>query len=293
MSWLRRLFGSSPSRPASRTFRLGLEALDDRLVPSVTFSVSADTHTVTVSGDNGSNRIAIRNDGNGNLIIVGDGVTRTFTGVDHLLVGTGNGADFVTYDQGSSTQSADTKRSFDLHVLFGTPSGQDPRNKFIATVFGNVGFWDGAMHPRQLELDVLGGSGTDNVYYHLNDMDVRTGSSFSIGADLFEGNDSVDIDMDGEVDGTMDIEAEGYEGSDFLTIDLLLDSGSSGSVTAHEAGDEGNDSLELAIRQATGAHADVDAIIDGGLELFTSEHDVGRHTSNVQTRWLEQDILIQ
>jgi hypothetical protein len=35
----------------------------------------------------------------------------------------------------------------------------------------------------------------------------------------------------------------------------------------------------------------VDAVVDGGLSL--GDHDVGRHTANVRTAWLEQDITVQ
>ena len=85
MSRLSKLF-RSPARPAGKA-RLGVEALDGRLMPSVTFSEDTSSHTVEVQASaNQNNTITIRNDGDGNLTIVADGTTRQFPHVVGLNV---------------------------------------------------------------------------------------------------------------------------------------------------------------------------------------------------------------
>ena len=292
MSRLSKLFGS-PARPA-RKARLGVESFDDRLVPSVTFSENTSAHTVeVVASDNQNNTITIRNDGDGNLQIVADGVTRNFSHVVSLNVDTGNGRDTVTYNQGSSTAAADLHRSFALEVDFmvGVFSEDHNRDRFTANVFGNVGYYDGTMRPRALEMVVYGGGGKDLIDFNFHDTDVRNGSTLSVLAFGMGGKDTITLDSDGEVDGEYTFRIEGLDGNDAVKANILLDTGSNGKLHGNVSGWFGSDNLRLAVRHQTGSNAVVDAIVDGGLSLF--DNDVGRHTSNVRTSWLEQDISIQ
>lgn len=292
MSRLSKLFGS-PARPA-RKARLGVESFDDRLVPSVTFSENTSAHTVeVVASEDQNNTITIRNDGDGNLQIVADGVTRNFSNVGSLDVKTGNGRDTVTYNQGSSTAAADLHRSFALVVDFnvGLFSEDHKGDTFTANVFGNVGYYDGTMRPRALEMVVYGGWGKDRIDFNFHDTDVRTGSTLSVLAYGMRGNDNITLDSDGEVDGEYKFSLQGWDGNDAVKANILLDTGSNGTLSGNVHGDTESDNLRLAVRHQTGSNADVDAIVDGGHSLF--DNDTGRHTTNVRTAWLENDISIQ
>lgn len=292
MSRLSKLFGS-PARPA-RKARLGVESFDDRLVPSVTFSENTSAHTVeVVASANQNNTITIRNDGDGNLTIVADGTTRNFTHVVGLNVDTGNGRDTVTYNQGSSTAAADLRRSFGLTVDFmvGVFSEDNRGDTFTANVFGNVGYYDGTMHPRDLAMVVYGGGGKDLIDFNFHDTDVRTGSGLYVYAFGMGGKDTITLDSDGEVDGEYKFSLQGWDGNDKVAANILLDTGSNGTLSGNVRGDNDSDKVTLAVRHQTGSNADVDAVVNGGLSLF--DNDVGRHTTNVRTDWLEQDISIQ
>jgi hypothetical protein len=289
------------SKPLSKSVRLGVESLSDRLVPSVTFTEHPDTHSLNVVAASGQNNtITIRNDGDGNLRITADGVTRDFTGVESLFVNTGNGRDQVTYRQGTATQEADIVRSFDLRVDLGYMTSSNDFDRFTANVFGDVG------QNRRFGLEVNGGAAADVIDLNLNDTDVATGATLDIDAEGLNGNDTITIDMDGELDGTLLLYAKGghiYGGADndTVAVNILLDAGSTGSVggtnetvyggAAVVWGDLGNDNLRFAIRHQTGSNAEVNAVLDGGFNLF--DNDVGRHTTNVRTTFLEQDIVIQ
>jgi hypothetical protein len=294
MSRLSKLFRSR-TRPVARTARLGVEALDARLITSDTFTEHPD-HTVdVVATAHQNNTITIRNDGDGNLAITADGVTRNFTQVVNVNVETGDGRDTVTYNQGTSTHRVDLRRSFGLSVDFQGGFFDDGQgDHFTANVFGDVGFSQiGIVHARELGFDVLGGNGADRIDFNFHDTDVRAGSKLSVFAMGFGGNDNITLDSDGEVDGDFSFSLQGTDDNDTVAANVLLDSGSTGSVGgrfANVRGDNGSDAVTLAVRQQTGSHASVNAVVDGGLSLF--DHDVGRHTANVRAAFLEQDIVI-
>ena len=296
MSRLSKLFGS-PARPA-RKARLGVEALDGRVLPSVTFTEHPSDHSLSVVAAAGQNNtITIRNNGNGHLTIVADGTTRTFTQIDSLDVKTGDGSDTVTYNQGTSTQQAHLFRSFALSVDLGSGLFDgSAANHFTANVFGNVGYisMDGSAEARSLSFDIWGGNGADRIDFNFNHTKVRAGSELEVRAYGFGGNDNITLDSDGEVDGVVFFTLQGGDGNDTVAANVLLSAGSTGSVgdsrEANVRGDGGTDTVTLAVRQQTGSHADVNAVLDGGFSF--GDNDVGRHATNVRTAWLEHDIVV-
>jgi hypothetical protein len=82
----------------SRRFVPRLQALDDRVVPAVSFELQ-DTY-LFVTGDTGANTITITDTGTDTgLTIVGDGVTyQPPTTVTHIFVRADEGDDTVVYD---------------------------------------------------------------------------------------------------------------------------------------------------------------------------------------------------
>jgi hypothetical protein len=294
-------FGSSAARPAARTARLGVQALGDRLVPSATFTENLTAHTVTVTAAPGQHNdtVAVTNDGDGNLTVTADGVTRTFAHVSRLEVFTDNGADTVTYTQGSAGHEADTHRSFTLWVELTGTGGDEANDRFTADVFGDVGkYRNGVWEPKVLSLNVEGGWGDDRIDFHFHDTDVHAGSTLKVYAYGDDGFDAITLDMDGEVDGKVALNIRGGVSDDSIAVNLLLDAGSTGSVgdantPARVRGDEYSDHLLFAVRQAAGSHARVFALVDGGLGfLGWPDDNYGQHTANVRTAWLQHDTVI-
>ncbi|MSR55910.1 MAG: hypothetical protein EXS09_21955 [Gemmataceae bacterium] len=125
--------------------------------------------------------------------------------------------------------------------------------------------------------------------------------ALSLGGD--GGNDNITVDYDGELDGELDLSADGQDGNDTVAVNFQLDAGSRGKIdcpdnpddgfAARVTGGFGDDNLRFAIRLASGVTADVNAIVDGGFGFGWPDNDIGRHTNNVRTAWLEQDIVIQ
>ena len=229
---------------------------------------------------------------------------RNFTGIVGLQIDTGDGADTVTYNQGTATNAVNLRRDFTLQLKLGD-NATGTTDRFTANVFGDVGFsQNGAWQPRQLGLIVNGDGGHDRIDVNVNhDTDVRAGSLLYIHVGGDDGNDNITVDYDGELDGKLDLQAEGNWGNDIVAVNLHLDAGSSGKVLGSDdpdhggaavvTGDLGDDNLTFAVRLAAGATAQVNAIVDGGFGFGWPDHDVGHHTTNVRTAWLEQDLVIQ
>jgi hypothetical protein len=301
-----RRIGNSKCSQGKR-FRPVLEAMDERLVPSVTIQEDTSAHTLTLTaGDHQSNTITIRNDGDGGLRIVADGVVRNFTGIKGVTVKTGDRADTVTYNQGTSGQEVDLQRDFTLNVELGD-NASGTLDRFTANVFGDVGFsQNGEWQARTLAFliegndrnDLFQADGRDRIDINVNhDTDVRPGSQLYLRLHGGDSNDNITVDYDGRMDGKLNLLAAGEAGADTVAVNAQLDTGSSGKVVCSDnpggaaivMGNYGNDNLTFAVRLASGATAQVSAIVDGGI----FEDDTGRHTTNVSTAHLEHDFVIQ
>jgi hypothetical protein len=300
------------SKRNTKFARLNVEALDSRIVPSVTFQEDTSSNRLTLTAaQNQNNTITIVNNGNGGLRVTADGVVRNFTGIVGVNVATGNGADTVTYNQGSSTTAVNLRRDLTLNVELGD-NASGTMDRFTANVFGDIGFLqNGAWQARSLGLlihgnafdDFLQGDGNDRIDINVNhDTDVRPGSQLFLRLHGDGGNDNITLDYDGEMDGRLDLSSSGADGNDTIAVNLHFDAGSNGRLLntdnpegqkASVRGDAGNDTLRFAVRQAAGATAEVSAVLDGGFGFGWPDNDIGRHTTNVQTLWLEQDIVIQ
>jgi hypothetical protein len=305
VSRLPKLFRRSP-RPVTRKARLGVEALDGRLVPSATFVENSSSHTLTVTaGQHQNNTITIRNDGDGNLRIVTGGVTRNFTHVQSLVVNTGDGKDTVTYSQGTSTHSVDLHRNFSLRVDLGSQFDGNDADHFTANVFGNLGFvQDGVRHARDMSFQINGGADRDVIAMNFNDTDLIRGSVLTVNVDGSSGDDDIRVYYAGQDDATSQLRVGVHGGGilagfdhDTIGISVFLQDGSAGVVagdgpggSAVVTGDLGDDRLYFAVFQEPGSHADVNALIDGGFNL--GDADIGRHTANVRTSNVEQDFVV-
>src|SRR5262245_51120800 len=95
----RRAAERKPPRP-----RLALEALDDRIVPSVTATFSAATGVLTVAGDDLDNTIVVSRDAAGTILVNNGAVAiqggqATVANTNKVLVTGGAGNDVLTADE--------------------------------------------------------------------------------------------------------------------------------------------------------------------------------------------------
>jgi len=93
----------APTSTRKKSFVPAIEALEDRLVSSVTFNENTST---------------ITNNGNGGLSIT-DGTNRSLTSVTEVLVNTSDVTDTVTYNQGTSAGEVDLLTNLKVRVDLG------------------------------------------------------------------------------------------------------------------------------------------------------------------------------
>lgn len=111
-----------------------------------------------------------------------------------------------------------------------------------------------------------------------------------------DGDDFLNAAYGSEMDGKLFLTLDGGKGKDDLNMSsndnmgLYPRDGSAGQVHAKMLGGKGDDMLVMSIQELPGSHADIDAILDGGLDsdtynwLFT--------TSNVSILNCEHSVPI-
>jgi hypothetical protein len=288
------LFGDRQTVRRDVTVGLGVEKLDDRLVPA-TFSFDPATNTAFVTGELfGSDAIVIRHHGDGTVTASDElGNTRNFADVDRLVVKTHGGSDVVRYVL-DGLLVRDMRIDVDLDEVLEevVNSGND---RFTGTVNADISNFN------RLEVNVYGGWGDDLItMYGTPTAPVRAGDFLTDGLAINEngfrigfggeldlrllggmGNDRIFADYQGRLDGVLKLSANGQEGDDVVSAIVRLQDGSLGRVgtstePARVAGSGGNDTLRFHVFDDSGNDRPVSARIDGSYGT-----DSGTRTGNV------------
>lgn len=248
---MRSAFDSTP--------KLRCEALEQRDCPAA--QIFQFGGFLLVTGDAASNNIVINDLGNGRLAVVADNKFQVKTGVQTVVVATGGDDDSVTYNLFGSASAAS-------RVVITTGAGND------SLTIGGTSLSD------SLTVGVNTGSGDDDVSVNL--AGVPAGEVVNLFLSGSAGNDSFNVSASGEVDGTLNIRANGGGGVDTLSGDIDVAAGSTGTVTAILAGSFGDDFLDLSVTGAGLSGIALNAEIRGGLGI-----DTGNATSNVTQTSIE------
>jgi hypothetical protein len=253
-----------------------IETLEDRCVPAI-FSFNPATGTLTVTGSNQRDVIAVQDDGTNNagaVVVSANGATLFTSGptagvnqVHTIVINTLGGKDRVAYDLNGDMVA--NNRS--LNVTFGNGKG----DRFDANLNGNL-------VNSFLLLQVTGGSGGDRITNNVNGS--LNGASFlglldkggtgkdaiavnatnSVNIDPLAqltasidggaGNDTINVNYEGQVQGALFLDAFGGAGNDRVSATLTFDgvsnglvfgpvSPNSGKAAAQVRGGGGNDRL--------------------------------------------------
>jgi hypothetical protein len=288
---LSKLWSKSQATPAAnvrRSFRPKVEGLEDRWCPATTFGVN--NGTLTITGDAQANHILIRDGGNGTVtgnIVDGNQPTGrdfAFINVSRIVVSTNGGNDGVTYLQTGDRSSAMT---FVAHL----GSGNDVFHSEIQGDIRTFSF---------LEMFVRGNADNDTIGVHADsDTDVQALSLLRVDLNGNEGKDTILALYRGEADGELRLNARGGSSDDTIAVRMDMDVGSEGRLGAANdratvEGNSGNDTLTFRVHTPGSPFFKVTATIDGGSNTWIPfrRKDVGRHTSNVASTGLEQDIVV-
>jgi hypothetical protein len=312
------LFSSRPvgSRAKLATFKPQLEAMESRLVPTVSLHVSGND--AYVDGDYwGNDNLTVRAFGDGSYKVednAGHSVLVNGAGMK-LHVNTYWGNDTVRYVTGdfNSATIADHAAS-DVDVDLG--EGND---KFTGTINKDIGFLN------QVILNVHGSGGDDMIAVYgtavapnrsgdniTNGKAINTGGLFIDGSSHLAvgifgdgGNDRLFFDYDGVLNGNLDLEVDGGSGNDHIEAKSNIRAGSLGffgntgflqtNQLARVDGGSGNDSLAFRIFDHSNGQVDIQAVIRGRVATdLTSvfDSDAALHTSNVSVVLCQTDILV-
>jgi hypothetical protein len=242
-----------------------LECLDERALPSVTFTETDGT--LEIRGDQQANSIVVTDDGTGTIIVVADGETYTSeTAITTIRVCSRSGADDVVYNLTGDLSSERT-----VEVFLG-----NQHDSFEANLNGDL--LDGA----NLSLLAKGGNGHDSLTFNGVDSNVGAGASLSV--DFWGGNgkDALLVDFAGVLMGTAAFHANGGNGKDSVGGNVTVQSwelpetgetaASTGELTVEFRGGNGVDDMSLAVDGTTDDLTSFAASIDGGRGKDTFEY---------------------
>jgi hypothetical protein len=303
----------NPSRPQRRAARFvpQLEALEDRNCPSF---IGVRGNTLLIIGDPTADTVSITDSGNGTITGTIDGQSATGTTINHVVVHTRGGDDTLTYtltnpltsplhlqiDMGNGKDSATLNFSpgitnTRLKVDFTGGKGNDT----LTTMFGaitnstvnfrsNLGKGDDTFDNTLLgnivgdsavRFLVLGGKGADTLGFHADNTNIDAGAKLDVNLLGGKGNDTINVDYQGVLNGQLRLNANGGPGDDTIDANLTLNAGSTGELRGRVRGGPGNDTLTFNVFDNSGGTADVDAFVSGG-----PGSDTITHTPNVKER---------
>jgi hypothetical protein len=273
------------SKTTAPGFRPQFESLDARIVPAVlTVNSNVAQHLAVITANDGNDNITITNNGT-RFSVSGTGLAGTLAldpAITTVQVNTNGGNDVVKYNvTGNQTHS------MKLEANLG--GGKDT---FTATQSGaNVG----AGVAERIFVD--GGSGADTISVNAvgtstNRVNIASGGSLQLkltggsNFDLFDGNDAISVDYQGQLKGDLQLQASGGLSNDSLRAAIDLSGSSTGFVHGFNGakaalnGDLGGDVIDFRVHDHSGGRARVSAEANAGLDL---SHDTVRHTTNVSS----------
>jgi Ca2+-binding RTX toxin-like protein len=188
------------------------------------------------------------------------GITNTRLKVDFTG---GKGNDTLTTKFGAITNS-------ELYFRSNLGKGNDT---FDNTLLGSI------VGDSAVRFLVHGGKGADTLGFHADSTNIDSGAKLDVNLLGGKGNDTINVDYQGVLNGELRLNANGGPGDDTVNANLTLNAGSSGELRGQVRGGPGNDTLTFNVFDNSGGTADVDAFIDGGPGA-----DTITHTPNVKVK---------
>jgi hypothetical protein len=297
------------SRPARGGFVPGVEPLDDRVLPTCTFSVLpggiGGGKLLKITGDNLSDQVTVRDNGSAgvNNVVVKCNAQPLFlpgAAVSQVVMYTRGGNDRVVYQMGGPVLPGVIRNVFaDLgkgndsllaaagnvgagtHVSFAVQGGNG-NDRLQANVLGNLA------PTALLDFNYQAGGGTDLLQAHAANVNVGAGARLYFGFVGYgpegigpNGRDTVLVNYSGKMEGQLWLDDRCEDGGGRVNDDITLGAGSTGAVSsgfgkAWVRGGSGNDSLRFVIHNQGTAQVNAEMHSDGG-------SDVAIHTANVST----------
>jgi RTX calcium-binding nonapeptide repeat (4 copies)/Calpain family cysteine protease len=175
------------AKPFGPHRRLRVETLEDRSLPASGVGSSLSGGVLNVVGTDAGDTIVVRQTAAHNVTVTGNGLTRSFRGVNRIAVDGRAGNDRITVD----TSATDARRIAPLSATLTGGAGNDilfggSGNDVLSGVAGNDQLVAGAGHDR-----LEGGDGADRLWGNAGNDTLRGGAQDDVmlGGD---GNDALD-----------------------------------------------------------------------------------------------------
>ncbi len=276
------------------TVRPHFDVLEDRTVPTVTFTVSP-------GGVDGGFILEIKSNSDGDLINISDNGTGA---VNNVTVGAFSPGQAISEIRVRGKAGNDRVNYNLTGNLAGVPGVGLPRlldvrlgggdDRFTA----NFGGFDLDAQAR-LEFQIRGEGGDDRASFNAAGVNVGADAFLLFDADGQGGDDRASLFYSGDQDGTLQLKLDGSGGEDRIRADVTIDAGSDGSgppaagalalgqvgTSAKVRGGGGKDTLRFSIvnNSAIGVFADIDG---GGAKDFCA------HTTNVTPSSCNTDSVL-
>jgi hypothetical protein len=280
---MERLFSRRAPKRAGK-FLPRLEALEERALLACSISTLPDG-VLKIEGDAAADNVKIVDTtGLGGSVSVKCGnQTTTVNGIKEIQVFTKGGKDSVEYELHTQSNNYLGTGKTSRVVTVDLGSGDD---KFASKMYGTL--YKGS----SMQLDVAGWAGKDTIKLVGGAIAVNDGAVLRLNGKGGDDGDNIVVSYLGDLDGTLNLYANGQDGNDKVTANVYTDLLGQGTGTVGEVGNPaqvrggpGNDKkLQFWVR---GKHlAGVFAQIHGD-----SGKDVGSRTVNVTPFTLESDFV--
>jgi hypothetical protein len=244
-------------RQRRRSFLPRLEPLEGRCVPACTVTPSGTSLTIT--GDNNANTLIIDDNGAGVITVTCDGtVSGPFAGIQFINVGTGAGNDAVFYNLNDNLLTGQARV---LQVALG--GGNDffrARSKEISAAT------DADLNTNSsLTINAFGQQGRDTFFFDFSkDFDIGAGAVLQVLVNGNQGRDVVAVDLLGQLEGNLTLNANGNQDRDKLAATIGLDVGSTGALNATLNGQGADDLLGLVVTRSRNVTTTATGQVNGG-----------------------------
>jgi|GEM_PF-3581319 len=236
--------------------QLGVEALEDRRTPAVTFNVVGGT--LFLNGDDQPNSIVITDTGSSgpnNVTVVADGqgLVLPAVNISIIRVSTGNGEDFVSYTLNNNLRN-------NRKVVVDMGEDDDAFQGFLQRP---------ARANKKMTLNVQGGDDDDAISVDAKRFGLANGSYFYLTQDGGEGDDDLYFLYKATITGKIVYNAFGGDGEDTIYADLVAfegtnDGPSTGRIVANIYGQDDDDAITLLMSRTGASTSPLNGFADGG-----------------------------
>ena len=178
-------------------FQPRVEALEDRLVPTIQLPISQTGSTLVVQGDNGPDNFTFNDNGQGTIDVVVNGdFLQNFTGVNTLNVTVVGGNDKIVYNLAKDMILGQTRT---LNVSLGNGNNSFTANlnnrQLQSSVLGSAA--------ASLTFNIHGGHQRSKIVFNAMNMDIQTRATLNENVTGGIGNDTIISNFSGRLDGLL------------------------------------------------------------------------------------------